>query len=345
VIILIAFILSVGTVYGQGSLYSDPQGRFSFNLPAGWKTAVPNSSAQTAHFTYSIKQGVIGEISVIIEELSNIISIDQFAEEFNDAFKQQIPSYIPETQLPTTIFGLPVIKKNFSFSRQAGLTLQAEAYMFICGNSAYGILLIALPDYFAQIEPGFAQAVSSFKVQGGAPVAVQPAPQPTPVPSVPATPTQPVAPTPIPTISTTPVQPPVSAGMNIYTDPQGRFSIPIPAGSSIAQTTEIGLILNTPDGAVIFTWYFTPGEQYVQVAIDQIKANQQFHGKSQLQAGNRQAVVELYSEVNPEYNVNYATLIVTYPGTPFMVIVSVPADKYNQAQTWIGEMIKGTSIS
>jgi len=32
-IILIALGLTMGIVYGQGTLYSDPQGRFSFNLP------------------------------------------------------------------------------------------------------------------------------------------------------------------------------------------------------------------------------------------------------------------------------------------------------------------------
>ena len=327
------------------NIFTDPQGRFSFNLPAGWKTAVPYDSIQAAYFNYSIKQGNIGEFSVLIAELSSIISIDQFAEEFNDTFKQQIPSYIPGTQLPTTIFGLPAIKKNFSFNRQTGVTLQAEAYMFICGNSAYTMLLIALSDYFTQVEPGFAQAVPSFKVQSGAPVAVQPAPQPVapPVSSAPVTPAQPVVPTPTPTIPATLVQPPVTAGINIYADPQGRFSIPIPTGSTTAKTTEIGIVLNTPDGAGIVAMY-TLGEQYVQGMVAQIKPNHQFHGQSQLQAGNRQALVELYSKVNPQDNVNYATVVVTYPGTPFMIIVTVPADKYNQAQPWILEMIKGTSI-
>jgi len=314
------------------NIYTDPQSRFSFNLPAGWKTAVPYDSIQAAYFNYSIKQGNIGEFSVLIAELSSIISIDQFAEEFNDTFKQQIPSYIPGTQLPTTIFGLPAIKKNFSFNRQTGVTLQAEAYMFICGNSAYTMLLIALSDYFAQVEPGFSQVVASFKVQGGAPVAVQPAPQPV-VPVVP----------PVSTTSVIPVQSPATAGMNIYADPQGRFSIPIPTGSTTAQTTEMGVILNTPDGAGIVAMY-TQGEQYVQGMVAQIKPNHQFHGQSQLQAGNKQALVELYSAVNSQNNINYATVVVTYPGTPFVIIVTVPADKYNQAQPWIQEMIKGISI-
>ncbi len=250
--------------------------------------------------------------------------------------------------------------------------MQAEAYIFVNGNFAYTILLDILPDYFAQIEPGFAQAVASFKVKTGAPVVVQPSPQPTsttqPVPIMPtpaqpvpvpcptvepttpppsssdiggAPPVQPVVPT--PTIPTMPVQPPVTAGMNIYTDPQGRFNIPIPTGTTTAQTTEIGVVLNTPDGAGIVAMY-TQGEQYVQGMIAQIKPNHQFHGQSQLQAGNRQALVELYSAVNPQDNINYATVVVTYPGTPFMIIVTVPADKYNQAQPWIEEMIQGISI-
>jgi len=381
-IILIVFMLSVGIVYGQGSLYSDPQGRFSFNLPGGWKAATPYDSSQTAYFTYSVQQGTVGELIIMIEELPFSASIDQYAAAAEENGFKQLPGYKPGTQLPATIFGLPAIKKNFAFSPQTGVTLQAEAYIFISGNSAYTILLDALPDYFAQIEPGFTQAVATFKVQSGTTVAVQPIPQPTPttqpvpiiptptqptpvpcptvvpitpppsssdiggapsVPSAPVIPVQPVVPPPVPTIPTTPVQPPVTAGMNIYTDPQGRFSIPIPTGSTTAQTTEIGVVLNTPDGVGIVVMY-TQGEQYVQDMVAQIKPNHQFHGQSQLQAGNRQALVELYSKVNPQDNINYATVVTIYPGTPFIMIVTVPADKYNQAQPWLLEMIKGAFI-
>lgn len=325
-IILIAFMLSVGIVNGQESEYIDPQGRFSFNLPTGWKADVPYDSAQAAYFVYAVQQGSVGELIIMIEELPFIASIDQYAAAAEENGFKQLPGYKPGTQLPTTVFGLPAIKKNFIFSPQTGLTLQAEAYIFISGNYAYTILLDILPDYFAQVQPGFAQAMASFRVQGGAPVVVQPTPQPTPVPT----------PTPIPT--------PVPSGLGTtYTDPQGRFSIPIPAGSTTAQTTEVGVVLNAPDGSGIVVMY-TLGEQYVQGMVAQIKPDHQFHGQSQLQAGNRQALVELYSKVNPQDNVNYATVVVIYPGTPFMIIVTVPADKYNQAQTWITEMIKGVSI-
>lgn len=384
-IVLIVFMLSVGIVYGQESLYSDPQGRFSFNLPAGWKAATPYDSAQAAYFTYSVQQGTVGELIVMIEELSFSASIDQYAAAAEENGFKQLPGYKPGTQLPASVFGLPAIKKNFTFSPQPGLTLQAEAYILVSGNFAYTILLDILPDYFAQVEPGFAQAVASFKIQAGAfggvqpgtqpstvspttppasviPTPAQPAPAPCPpeapttlppgtsdiggappAPSSPITPAQPGGATPVPSIPTLPAQPPTTAGTNIYTDPQGRFSIPLPAGSTTTQTTEIGVVLNTPDGAGIVAMY-TLGEQYVQNMVAQIKPNHQFHGQSQLQAGNRQALVELYSKVNPQDNVNYATLVVTYPGTPFIVIITVPADKYNQAQNWILEMIKGATI-
>ncbi|MBU4348777.1 DUF1795 domain-containing protein, partial [bacterium] len=230
-IILIVFMLSAGIVYSQGSLYSDPQGRFSFNLPAGWRTDVPYDSAQAAYFVYAVQQGDVGELIIMIEELPFIASIDQYAAAAEENGFKQLPGYKPGTQLPTTVFGLQAIKKNFIFNPQTGLTLQAEAYMFISGNYAYTILLDILPDYFAQVQPGFAQAMASFKVQSGAPVAVQPTtPQPvvpsipTPTQTTPVPPVQPVVPTPTPTIPTTPVQPPVTAEMNIYTDPQGRFS-------------------------------------------------------------------------------------------------------------------------
>jgi hypothetical protein len=36
--------------------------------------------------------------------------------------------------------------------------------------------------------------------------------------------------------------------------------------------------------------------------------------------------------------------VATYPNTPFMIIVTVPADKYEPSQSWIVEMIKGASI-
>ncbi|MCK4240554.1 MAG: hypothetical protein KAW42_04025 [Candidatus Atribacteria bacterium] len=371
-IVLLVFILSAGIVYGQGNLYSDPQGRFSFNLPAGWKAATPYNSSQAAYFTYSVQQGTVGELIIMIEELPFSASIDQYAAAAEENGFKQLPGYKPGTQLPATIFSLPALKKNFTFSPQTGLTLQAEAYIFISGNSAYTILLDILPDYFAQVEPGFAQAVVSFKVQSGVPVTVQPVPQPAPstqpTPIIP-TPTQPtpvpcptIEPTtpppsssdiggapPVPSAPVTPAQPVVpspsasATGMTIYMDSQGRFSIPIPAGSTTAQTTEIGVVLDFPGGVGIVAMY-TQGEQYVQGMVAQIKPNHQFHGQSQLQAGNRQALVELYSKVNPQDNVNYATVVVTYPGTSFMIIVTIPADKYNQAQTWILEMIKGTSI-
>jgi len=331
-IVLIVLMLSVGIAYGQGNEYTDPQGRFSFNLPTGWKAAVPYDSAQAAYFVYAVQQGNVGELIIMIEELPFSASIDQYAAASEENGFKQLPGYIPGTQLPATVFGLPAIKKNFTFSPQTELTLQSEAFIFISGNFAYTILLDILPDYFAQTEPGFSQAVASFKVQGGAPVAVQPAPQPV-VPVVP----------PVSTTSVIPVQSPATAGMNIYADPQGRFSIPIPTGSTTAQTTEMGVILNTPDGAGIVAMY-TQGEQYVQGMVAQIKPNHQFHGQSQLQAGNKQALVELYSAVNSQNNINYATVVVTYPGTPFVIIVTVPADKYNQAQPWIQEMIKGISI-
>jgi len=300
-------------------------------------------------------------------------NIDQYAAAAEENGFKQLPGYTPGTQLPASVFGLPAVKKNFTFSPQPGLTLQAEAYMFISGNFAYTILLDILPDYFAQVQPGVAQAVASFKIQAGAFGAVQPGTQPStvspttppapyppeapttlppsssdiggapPAPSTPITPAQPGVATPVPSTPPIPAQPPKTAGMNIYTDPQGRFSIPIPTGSTTAQTTEIGVVLNTPDGAGIVAMY-TLGEQYVQNMVAQIKPNHHFHGQSQLQAGNRQALVELYSKVNPQDNVNYATVVVTYPGTPFLIIITVPADKYNQAQTWITEVIKGTSI-
>ncbi|HER24366.1 MAG TPA: hypothetical protein ENO17_04885 [Candidatus Atribacteria bacterium] len=73
--------------------------------------------------------------------------------------------------------------------------------------------------------------------------------------------------------------------MNIYTDPQGRFSIPIPIGTITAQTTEIGVVLNTPDGTGIMAMY-TMGEQYVQGMVARIKPDHQLHGQSQLQTGN-----------------------------------------------------------
>ena len=360
-IVLIAFILSVGIVYGQGSLYSDPQGRFSFNLPAGWKAGTPYDPSQAAYFTYSAPQGIIGELIVVLEELPFNATIDQYTAAAEENGFSQLPGYKASTQLPSTVNGLPAIKKNFTFNSQANDLLQGEAYMFISGKTAYTLLLDVLPNNFSQLEPGFAQMMVNFSVQGGAPVTVQPVPVPQPTPTIPQptpvapatpstsivpTPTQPTTPivtTPVPTTPATPVQPAVATGMTVYVDPQGRFSIPIPAGSTTVQTTEMGIVLNTPGGAGIVVMY-TLGEQYVQGMVAQIEPNHTFHGQSQLQAGNRPALIKLYSMINPQDNVNYATLVATYPNTPFMIIVTVPADKYEPSQSWIVEMIKGASI-
>ncbi len=362
-IVLIAFILSIGIVYGQGSLYSDPQGRFSFNLPAGWKADTPYDPSQAAYFTYSAPQGIIGELIIVLEELPFNATIDQYVAAAEENGFSQLPGYKASTQLPSTVSGLPAIKKNFTFNSQANDLLQGEAYMFISGKIAYTLLLDVFPNNFSQLEPGFAQMMVNFSVQGGAPVTVQPVPVPQPTPTIPQptpvapvtpstpivpTPTQPTTPivtTPVPTTPAIPVQPPVATGMTVYVDPQGRFSIPIPAGagSTTVQTTEMGIVLNTSGGAEIVVMY-TLGEQYVQGMVTQIEPNHKFHGQSQLQAGNRPALIKLYSMINPQDNVNYATLVATYPNTPFMIIVTIPADKYEPSQSWIVEMIKGASI-
>lgn len=243
-IVLIAFILSIGIVYGQGSLYSDPQGRFSFNLPAGWKAGTPYDPSQAAYFTYSAPQGIIGELIIILEELPFNATIDQYVTAAEENGFSQLPGYKASTQLPSTVNGLPAIKKNFTFNSQANDLLQGEAYVFISGKTAYTLLLDILPNNFSQVEPGFAQMMVNFSVQGGAPVTIQPVPvpqptqtipQPTPVaPTAPSTlivptptqpiitptspvcptpqPTTPIVTTPVPTTPATPVQPPVATG-------------------------------------------------------------------------------------------------------------------------------------
>ena len=48
-----------------------------------------------------------------------------------------------------------------------------------------------------------------------------------------------------------------------------------------------------------------------------------------------EALVTLYSSVNAEAKVAYATLFVRCPGTGALVIVSVPAARYQESQGWI----------
>ena len=110
-IVLIAFILSIGIVYGQGSLYSDPQGRFSFNLPAGWKADTPYDPSQAAYFTYSAPQGIIGELIIVLEGTGEVV-LDGLGKE--------------RIQKGCTVYIPPAIQHNIS-----NTSLQPLRYIYV----------------------------------------------------------------------------------------------------------------------------------------------------------------------------------------------------------------------
>lgn len=125
---------------------------------------------------------------------------------------------------------------------------------------------------------------------------------------------------------------PAPAG--VYTDAKGLYTVPLPPGAAFQESLLFGAIYSLPAGGQISFFTFE-GEEPVANLQAQVASGKTPHGESRIAARGKEALVTLYSSVNAETKVAYATLFVRFPGTGALVIVSVPAARYQESQGWI----------
>jgi hypothetical protein len=195
------------------------------------------------------------------------------------------------------------------------------AILIVLGNNAYSFLFYCTPNDFPSLEATFIQALSTVSVQGT--TGSQPIPSTTSLP-------------PVDTLtSPTPQQ---SLAGNWYQDPSNTFSVPLPSTSAKKQDIQNGVVYTSPNNGEIYIMTFS-SEMETQNTVSGLAGGKSFRAETTLNAGNRQSQVKIYSFT--QNNMNYAMLISSYPGTPVLVIIVIPADQYNASQAWMISTITG----
>ena len=107
------------------------------------------------------------------------------------------------------------------------------------------------------------------------------------------------------------------------------------------QDIQNGVVFTSPNNGEIYIMKF-PSEMEAQNTMSGLASGKSYQAETTLNAGNRQALVKIYSFT--QNNMNYAMLIASYPGTPVLVIIVIPADQYNASQSWMIATITGIQL-
>jgi len=293
------------------------------NPPAGW---IPQQSEDPTYIGYyqlaNQQNIVVAEFIAIVETLSSPLDLRGYLSylQENELQPPFFEGYTPQQTIDSSLAGFPALRHDFLFSVD-GTQLKAMAILVILGNKAYSFLFYSTVNDFPSLEATFIQALSNVSVQGSS--------VPQPIPPTPSLP--PVVTLPTPTTQQLP------AG-NWYQDPSGMFTISLPSNSAKVQDIQNGVIFSSPNNGEIYIMKL-PSEMDAQNMLNGLAGGKSFQAETALNAGNRQAQVKIYSFT--QNTMNYAMLISSYPGTPVLVIIVIPADQYNASQSWMISTITG----
>lgn len=137
-----------------GNTFTDPQGRYTFTVPQGWRVQSADPSAgidfQAAPATLR------GAFQIAAEEVGTGITIDDYATGTMASIQGSVTNYQPVSKgvQQVTIGGLPGRRFDFT-GTDTGSTLRAAVFVVKKGTTAYGFLIAATPEDFDTV---FAQA-------------------------------------------------------------------------------------------------------------------------------------------------------------------------------------------
>ena len=114
-----------------------------------------------------------------------------------------------------------------------------------------------------------------------------------------------------------------------------------PAGVQFLQDIQYGTRYSTPNNGELYVLDYPP-EVNIQDQINQIVAGQPLQWEISVKVGDHDAKVKAYSYTQNQKN--YALLASTYSGTGALLLIIVPTEEYQSAQSWIMSAITGVKI-
>lgn len=308
--LLLLGMLFCAIVWGQVSWGAQ---KLTMSIPPGWVPSQPASPAQKLRALLVDEQGIArAELVFAIEPAPQGLDLEGYFNALNQSLQTFFQSYTSQEVTPFTVGGLSGLRHRFLFRVQGNPNeLQGLAFIFLLEGQVYTLSFGCLAADFPRFEGQFLEIARGLTVTEGTPATGGV------VPGLPRW---------------------------TYQDAQNAFMIPLPEGASVAEELESGAVYATPGGGQVVILKLE-NEEAVQGIISQVVQGKNSHGAATLRtATGREAQVALYSSVNPETNVQYATLVGTFPGTTLLVLVVLPASEYEKAEGWIGTLFTQAEI-
>lgn len=302
--LLLLGVVFCAIVWGQVSWGAR---ELTMSIPPGWVPSQPASPVQKLRALLVDEQGVArAELVFAIEPAPQGFDLEGYFNALNQSLQTFFQSYTSEEVTPFVVSGVSGLRHKFLFRVQGNPNeLQGLAFLFLLEGQVYTLSFGCLAADFPRFEGQFLQIAQGLTVTEG-------------------------------TVS----------GPLLWThqDPQHAFTVPLPQGASVTEELENGAVYATPnEGQVVILKL--ENEAAVQGIVSQVVQGKNLHGTTTLHTATGHPVqVALYSSVNPDTSVQYATLVGTFPGTALLVLVVLPASEYEKAQNWIGTLFTQAEI-
>ena len=277
-------------------------------VPSGWVKQPVSDPSQMAYFQLPNQQRIVtAELIVFQESLENDITPEEYLEyiQKNRLKPPEFELYVPLESKSTTLAGLPAVQHDFLFSNGI-LQLRARAILVIYKKFAYSFLFYSSIADFNQLETNFNQVLELVSTE-----------------------------------EKIESQDPIELSFVSQAGLVG-IRVPLPKKTTLKETSSIQTVYNGPNQSLI--------EIVVADLVDQLKqaevkavSGKTFQNQSNLSVGSQVIEIKLYRYV--ENNRNYALLTARYIEKPLLIIISLPQDEYQTAQSWLTQLIQSVNFS
>ncbi len=333
-------------------------------LPPGWQERAAPAPGVASYYVLQVGKSVWAEAFFFTEELAAPMDGRSYFQAFqaNRLMTGSFRNYAAGEVGDATVGGRPAVRHDFTFTGQGegAAELKARLFLFMDGKTARAILFDGLRKDFPALEAQFANFLQAVFPEGTGtskpPLFPGQGATGSPGPSVvPLTPPPPV--TGVGAISSGDDLPALSPDLSegelpdlteppdpgLFVDASKKIRVRLPDASVPQEVTSSKGVYSGPDMSVISVLVLA-GEQEASAEATRRGAGQTFFGVNTLKnAVGKICRAGLYAA--PEASgQRKATMIATYPGTPLLVEVVLPAERYDGAKGWIKTLLAGVEL-
>lgn len=293
----------------------------TLTLPPGWIPTQPLSPEQKLHALLLDEQNMVqAELIFAVAPMPGNLDLAGYLNALGQSLQQVFASYTPQKTTPFEVNGLSGLRHDFLFRVSGNPSdLRGLAFFFSLEGQVYTLSFHCLASAFPGLEDQFVRIAQGLAATSEAPGALPPS---------------------------SGLSPGGGEGALVwmYQDAQRTIKVPLPQGTAMSQELENGAVYVAPNEGQIVILKLD-SEAALQGILAQVVQGKNLHGTGELHtAAGRSIQVTLYSSVNPETGIQYATLLGVFPGETLLVLVVLPASQYVQAQNWIAAMLQQVEI-